>query len=140
MKVVHSKTPTENVTVENIFWEPYEVTLVPSMQEEEECPLMDEIDTLQDAVIWLAEDVMEHEDVLHMLGEKIQSVEDNQLQDIENLSETVEIIDCMQKANRMMLDMFIEQDKRNDSIHVWFFIRHFILTILVILIWVHVFF
>ena len=140
MKVVHSKTPTENVTFENVFWEPYEVTLVPSMQEEEECPFVDEIDTLQDAVIWLAEDVMDHEDVLHMLGEKIQSVEDNQLTDIENLSETIKILECMQESNKMMLDVIIEQDKRNDNVHVWFFIRQFILTALVIVIWFNVFF
>ena len=46
-----------------------------------------------------------------MLGEKIQSVEDNQLQDIENLSETVKILECMQKANRMMLDVIMDQDR-----------------------------
>lgn len=134
MKVVHSKTPTENVTVENIFWEPYEVTLVPSMQEEEECPLMDEIDTLQDAVIWLAEDILDHEDVLHMLGEKIQSVEDDQLQDIENLSNVVDILGCLQEAHKLTLDTIIKQnetikvldDKIRNTDNAWLYLFWFL--------------
>lgn len=110
MKVV-TTTPTENVKVENIFWEPYEVTFVPSMQEEEECPFEDEINTLQDAVIWLAEDIMDHEDALHMLWEKIQSVEDNQVQDAENLSDVIDIIGCLQETNKLTLDIIIKQNE-----------------------------
>jgi hypothetical protein len=38
-------------------------------------------------------------------------VEDGQLQDIENLSSVIEIVSCMQEANKMMLEIIMDQDR-----------------------------
>lgn len=135
---VPTKTSTEDVKFTNVFGDEY----APEEEYEFICDdcLAEEVDSLKEDVAWLAEDILDYGDALVMLWEKIQAVEDDQLQDIENLSETVKILECMQKANRMMLDVIMEQDKRNDNIHVWFFIWQFILTALVIVIWFNVFF
>ena len=102
MKVVHSKTPTEDVTFENVFWEPYEVVV-----EEGGCPIEDEIDTLQDAIICLIEDVTEHEDVLHMIWEKAQANEDVQ-------RDMIMAMDDLQQACKMMLDVIITLNKESN--------------------------
>ena len=142
MKVVKTKTPTEDVTFENVFGERY----TPTDEEEfkiilEWCPV-EEVEDLKEDILWLAEDVLEHEDVLHMLGEKIQSVEDNQLQDIENLSETVKILECMQKANRMMLDVIMDQDRwirKLDKLSaIWAVVVFVWLAVLTVLFWIYV--
>jgi hypothetical protein len=46
-----------------------------------------------------------------MLWEKIQSVEDDQVQDAENLSDVVDIIGCLQEANKLTLDIIIKQNE-----------------------------
>ena len=112
MKVVHSKIPTEDVTLENVFGERY----TPTNEEEfkiilEWCPV-EEVEDLKEDIIWLSEDILDHEDALEMLWEKIQSVEDDQQQDVENLSNVVDILGCLQKANKLMLDVIIEQNEQ----------------------------
>jgi len=68
-------------------------------------------DYLQDEITGLAEDIIDHEEVLQMLWEKIQAVEDDQVQDAENLSDVVDIIGCLQEANKLTLDIIIKQNE-----------------------------
>lgn len=68
-------------------------------------------DYLQDEITGLAEDIIDHEEVLQMLWEKIQAVEDDQVQDVGNLSDVVDIIGCLQEANKLMLDIIIKQNE-----------------------------
>lgn len=68
-------------------------------------------DYLQDEITGLAEDIIDHEEVLQMLWEKIQAVEDDQVQDAENLSDVVDIIGCLQEAHKLMLDIIIKQNE-----------------------------
>lgn len=108
MKVVHSKTPTEEVKIENLFGDEY----APEEYEFicDDC-LAEEVDSLKEDVVWLAEDIIDLDSWLGILWEKIQAIEDEQVQDVENLSSTIEVLWCLQKANKMMLDLIIEQDK-----------------------------
>lgn len=108
MKVVKTNSSTEDAKIENIFWEPYEVTFTPSPST---VTVEEEISTLQDAVLWLAEDIIDHDDALHMLWEKLQVLEDNQLSTIRSLSDTIDVVDCMQKTNKMMLDIIVTQSE-----------------------------
>lgn len=83
------------------------VTKVNSPQE-----LLDgEMEYLHEEILGLSEDIIEHDDVLEMLWEKIQAVEDAQLEDTENLSKVIKILDCMQQASRMLLDAITEQNE-----------------------------
>lgn len=109
MKVVHSKTPTEEVKFTNIFGDEY----TPDEYEFicDDC-LAEEVESLKEDVAWLAEDILDHDDVLEMLWEKIQSVEDDQLQDVENLSSVVDILGCLQEANKLMLDAIVSQNEQ----------------------------
>jgi hypothetical protein len=59
----------------------------------------------------LSEDILDHNDVLEMLWEKIQSVEDDQVQDAENLSNVVDILGCLQESNKLTLDIIIKQNE-----------------------------
>lgn len=68
-------------------------------------------DYLQDEITGLAKDIIDHEEVLQMLWEKIQSVEDDQLQDIENLSNVVDILGCLQETHKLTLDLIIRQNE-----------------------------
>lgn len=68
-------------------------------------------DYLQDEITGLAEDIIDHEEVLQMLWEKIQAVEDDQVQDVGNLSDVVDIIGCLQEANKLTLDIIIKQNE-----------------------------
>ena len=110
MKVVHSKTPTEEVKITNIFGDEY----TPDEYEFicDDC-LAEEVESLKEDVAWLAEDILDHDDVLEMLWEKIQAVEDDQLQDVENLSSVVDILGCLQEANKLMLDSIVSQNEQN---------------------------
>lgn len=110
MKVVHSKTPTEEVKITNIFGDEY----TPDEYEFicDDC-LAEEVSSLKEDVAWLAEDILDHDDVLEMLWEKIQSVEDDQLQDVENLSSVVDILGCLQEVNKLMLDTIVSQNEQN---------------------------
>lgn len=143
MKVVTS-TPTEEVTFTNIFGDEY----TPEEELEFICDdcLAEEVNFLKNDVLWLAEDILDHEDVLHMLWEKIQTIEDNQLQDIENLSDAIDVMDSMQKANKMMLDVIMEQDKeikefksKHNSL-AWLMCVNLIwIAVLTVLFWIYVF-
>ena len=108
MKVVHSKTPTEEVKVTNLFGDEY----APDEYEFicDDC-LAEEVESLKEDVIWLAKDILDHDDVLEMLWGKVQAVEDDQLQDVENLSSVVDIIGCLQEAHKLMLDIIIKQNE-----------------------------
>lgn len=110
MKVVKKETPKEEVKFTNVFGDEY----TPDEYEFicDDC-LADEVESLKEDVAWLAEDILDHDDVLEMLWEKIQSVEDDQLQDIENLSSVVDILGCLQEANKIMLDIIVRQDEQN---------------------------
>ena len=68
-------------------------------------------DYLQDEITGLAEDIIDHEEVLQMLWEKIQAVEDDQVQDVGNLSDVVDIIGCLQEAHKLTLDIIIKQNE-----------------------------
>ena len=108
MKVVKKEAPKEEVKFTNVFGDEY----VPEEYEFicDDC-LADKVESLEEDVAWLAEDILDHDDVLEMLWEKIQAVEDEQVKDIENLSGTIDVLWCLQKANRMMLDTIINQDE-----------------------------
>lgn len=108
MKVVHSKTPTEEVKVTNLFGDEY----TPDEYEFicDDC-LAEKVESLKEDVAWLAEDILDHDDVLEMLWEKIQAVEDDQVQDAGNLSDVVDIIGCLQEAHKLMLDIIIKQNE-----------------------------
>lgn len=110
MKVVKKETPKEEVKFTNVFGDEY----TPDEYEFicDDC-LTEEIESLKEDVAWLAEDILDHDDVLEMLWEKIQSVEDDQLQDVENLSSVVDILGCLQEANKLMLDIIVRQDEQN---------------------------
>lgn len=114
MKVVKNKTPKEEVKFTNVFGDEY----IPEEHEldflfVDECPNEEEIESLKEDVAWLAEDILDHEDVLHILWEKIQTIEDDQLQDIKNLSSVVDILECLQEANKLMLDTIVSQNEQN---------------------------
>ena len=114
-------------------------------------------DCLQDDITGLAWDVLslwidvdEHEDVLQMLWEKIQAIEDDQLQDIKNLSSVVDVLECLQEANKMMLDLIVSQNEQNkilkDEIKgvdkTWICLFRFLViwnVILTVIFWIYVF-
>lgn len=138
---VPTKTPTEEVKFTNVFGDEY----TPEEEYEFICDdcLAEEVDSLKENIIGLSEDILDYGDALVMLWEKIQAVEDDQLQDIENLSETVKILECMQKANRMMLDVIMELDKCIKTLDklsaIWGAIVFIWLTVLTVLFWIYVF-
>lgn len=148
MKVVHSKTPTEEVKITNIFGDEY----APEEEYEFICDdcLAKEVESLKEDVAWLAGDILDHDDVLEMLWEKIQSVEDDQLQDIKNLSGVVDVLECLQEANKLMLDLIVEQNEQNkilkDEIdrvdNAWLYLFRFLViwnVVLTVLFWIYVF-
>ena len=107
-------------------------------------------DYLQDEITGLAEDIIDHEDVLQMLWEKIQAIEDDQLQDIKNLSSVVDVLECLQEANKLMLDLIASQNEQNkilkDEIkgvdNAWICLFRFLViwnVVLTVLFWIYVF-
>ena len=147
MKVVHSKTPTEEVKVTNLFGDEY----APDEYEFicDDC-LAEEVESLKEDVIWLAKDILDHDDVLEMLWGKVQAVEDDQLQDVENLSSVVDIIGCLQEAHKLMLDIIIKQNETigllSNEVNklyngiIFLTIWSLVLTILTVIISLNVFF
>lgn len=140
---VPTKTSTEDVKITNVFWDEY----APEEYEFicDDC-LAEEVDLLKEDVVWLAKDILDYGDALVMLWEKIQSVEDDQLQDIENLSETVKILDCMQKANNMMLEIIMKQDEqikefksKHNSLARLTCVNLIWIAVLTVLFWIYVF-
>ncbi len=103
-------------------------------------------DCLHEKILGLSEDIIDHEEVLQMLWEKIQAVEDDQVQDAENLSDVVDILECLQEVNKLMIDSIIKQDeqikefksKHNSlarlmcAVLIW-------MAVLTVLFWVYVF-
>ena len=134
------KTSTEDVKVTNVFWDEY----TPEEYEFicDDC-LAEEVDSLKEDVAWLAEDILDYGDALEMLWEKIQSVEDDQLQDVKNLSSVVDVLGCLQEANKLMLDLIMEQDRRIKKIDklsaIWAVVVFIWLTVLTVLFWIYVF-
>ncbi len=110
MKVVKKETPTEEVKFTNVFGDEY----IPEDYEFicDDC-LAEKVESLEEDVLWLAEDILDHDDALEMLWEKIQAVEDDQLQDVENLSNVIDMLGCLQEANKLMLDIIVRQDEQN---------------------------
>lgn len=143
MKVVKKEAPKEEVKFTNVFGDEY----APEEYEFicDDC-LAEEVESLKEDVTWLAEDILDHDDALEMLWEKIQAVEDEQVKDIENLSSTIDVLWCLQKANRMMLDVIIEQDKeikefksKHNSL-AWLMCVNLIwIAVLTVLFWIYVF-
>lgn len=109
MKVVHSKTPTEEVKFTNVFGDEYTPDEYEFICDDW---LAEEVESLKEDVAWLAEDILDHDDVLEMLWEKIQAIEDDQLQDVENLSSVVDILGCLQEANKLILDAIVSQNEQ----------------------------
>ena len=109
MKVVKNETPKEEVKFTNVFGDEY----IPEEEYEFICDdcLAEEVESLKEDVAWLAEDILDHDDILEMLWEKIQAVEDDQVQDAENLSDVVDIIGCLQESNKLTLDIIIKQNE-----------------------------
>lgn len=147
MKVVKKETPKEEVKFTNVFGDEY----TPDEYEFicDDC-LAEEVESLKEDVAWLAEDILDHDDVLEMLWEKIQAIEDDQLQDIKNLSSVVDILECLQEANKTMLDLIVEQNEQNkilkDEIkgvdNAWLYLFRFLViwnAVLTVLFWVYVF-
>ena len=107
-------------------------------------------DYLQDEITGLAEDIIDHEEVLQMLWEKIQAVEDDQVQDAENLSDVVDILGCLQEAHKLMLDIIIKQNETINLLSkevnklyngiIFLTIWSLVLTILTVIISLNVFF
>lgn len=142
---VPTKTSTEDVKVTNLFGD------TPPEEEfdwvfEEECPVEWELEHIHEEIVWLAEDILDYGDALVMLWEKIQAVEDDQLQDAENLSSIVDILGCLQEANKLMLDLIVEQNgqiKEFKSKHnslAWLMCVVLIwMAVLTVLFWIYVF-
>ena len=143
MKVVKKEAPKEEVKFTNVFGDEY----APEEYEFicDDC-LAEEVESLKEDVTWLAEDILDHDDALEMLWEKIQAVEDEQVKDIENLSSTIDVLWCLQKANKMMLDVIMEQDKeikefksKHNSL-AWLMCVNLIwIAVLTVLFWIYVF-
>lgn len=147
MKVVKKEAPTEEVKVTNLFGDEY----TPDEYEFicDDC-LAEEVESLKEDVIWLAKDILDHDDVLEMLWGKVQAVEDDQLQDVENLSSVVDIIGCLQEAHKLMLDIIIKQNETISLLSnevnklyngiIFLTIWSLVLTILTVVISLNVFF
>lgn len=131
MKVVKKETPKEEVKFTNVFGDEY----TPDEYEFicDDC-LAEEVESLKEDVAWLAEDILDHDDILEMLWEKIQAVEDDQVQDAGNLSDVVDIIGCLQESNKLMLDIIIKQnetikildDKIRNTDNAWLYLFRFL--------------
>ena len=145
---VPTKTPTEEVKFTNVFGDEY----APEEEYEFICDdcLAEEVESLKEDVAWLAEDILDHDDVLEMLWEKIQAIEDDQLQDIKNLSSAVDVLECLQEANKTMLDLIVEQNEQNKILkneikgvdNAWLYLFRFLViwnAVLTVLFWVYVF-
>lgn len=144
MKVVHSKTPTEEVKVTNLFGDEY----APEEEYEFICDdcLAEEVESLREDVAWLAEDILDHDDILEMLWEKIQAVEDDQVQDAGNLSDVVDIIGYLQEAHKLMLDIIMKQDEqikefksKHNSLARLMCVNLIWIAVLTVLFWIYVF-
>ena len=147
MKVVKKETPKEEVKFTNVFGDEY----TPDEYEFicDDC-LAEEVELLKEDVAWLAEDILDHDDVLEMLWEKIQAIEDDQLQDIKNLSSVVDVLECLQEANKLMLDLIVEQNEQDKILkneikgvdNAWLYLFRFLViwnVVLTVLFWIYVF-
>lgn len=76
-----------------------------------------------------------------MLGEKITTVEKDLQQDVENMTNVVEVLDCLQKASKTILDLIMAHDDQieglldkvktiNCILRVWNIILTILLTII----------
>lgn len=104
-------------------------------QPEKECACentRENLDFLNEAVFWVAKDIIEHERVLDLYAERIYSTEEacfwvdwkwgfkkaieaikeDQITDAENLSDAIDIMANLQKANKMMLDIIVRQNEQ----------------------------
>jgi len=90
------------------------------------------LDFLNEAVFWVAKDIIEHGRVLDLYAERIYSTEEacfwvdwewgfkkaietikeNQITDAENLSDAIDIIANLQKVDKLMLDIIVRQDEQ----------------------------
>ena len=93
--------------------------------------LNEKLEYLQEDIVGLAEDVIEHDRVLDLYAERIYSTEEacfwadwewgfkkaiealreNQVIDAENLSDVIDILWCVQSSNKMILDIIIKQNE-----------------------------
>lgn len=91
----------------------------------------EKLECLQENIVGLAEDVIEHGKVLDLYAERIYSTEEacfwadwewgfkksietlreNQLMDIENLSSVIDALWYLQEANNLALDVIIKQNE-----------------------------
>jgi len=103
-------------------------------QPEKECACestRENLDFLNEAVFWVAKDIIEHGRVLDLYAERIYSTEEacfwvdwewgfkkeietikkDQIIDAENLSDAIDIMANLQKADKMILDIIIKQNE-----------------------------
>jgi len=103
-------------------------------QPEKECACestRENLDFLNEAVFWVAKDIIEHGRVLDLYAERIYSTEEacfwvdwewgfkkeietikkDQIIDAENLSDAIDIMANLQKADKMTLDIIIKQNE-----------------------------
>lgn len=149
------KAPKEKVEFRNVFGEKY----VPEEHELDflfidETPMED----LQEDVVWLAKDIIDHSKILDLYAERIYSVEEacfwvdwknwlkkdvetlerNLAADAENMSTLIEVVGCMQEANKAMLELFKQQDKSIKNVTIWQIIITIWLAILTVVFWIYV--
>lgn len=102
-----------------------------------------EMGYLQEEIVWLCGDIINHTN-------QIQTLEDNQLTDIENLSRVVDILEDFCNVNHETLEIISVQNKtigllgeENKKLHngiIFLTIWSLVLTILTVVIWLNVFF
>lgn len=93
--------------------------------------LNEKLEYLQEDIVGLAEDVIEHDRVLDLYAERIYSTEEacfwvdwewgfkkaietikkDQITDAENLSDAIDIMANLQKADKMILDIIVRQNE-----------------------------
>ena len=129
MKVVNATTGEEKEIQPEVIYKDYD----------------SDLEYLQDEVVSLAEDIINYWDALEMLWEKIQTVEDDQLQDVENLSNVVDILGCLQEANKLMLDLIMKQDEqikefksKHNSLARLMCVNLIWIAVLTVLFWIYV--
>lgn len=130
MKVVNATTGEEKEIQPEVIYKDYD----------------SDLEYLQEEVVSLAEDIINYWDALEMLWEKIQSVEDDQLQDVKNLSSVVDVLECLQEANKLMLDLIMKQDEqikefksKHNSLAQLMCVNLIWIAVLTVLFWIYVF-
>lgn len=84
--------------------EPQEFEFIFEEPELIECPCEEEAEELQEEIVSLAEDIID-------LDKRIENVEWDLVDSVDNMGKIIDVLDCVQKANRAMLEVIMEQDE-----------------------------